>query len=733
MRLLLVLLVLVCVSGSDVEAQCDDYSNYIHLIADFRVEEGTYGVEIFENYAFITSMEEGIIVVDLTDPNTPEIVDTFELDEGIAEGISISGDIAYVSTTRRPLYTLDISDPLNTEILGYIDEYGSVEDFAYQDGFIYCAKGLDDFRVIDVSVPESPIEVGATGIIDSVNEVEVNGNEAYALSHSANRFTLTSLDVSDPTHPLILDQIFLPEQGLNLSVNGDYVYVTYFDWYMWIVDASDPADLNIVTSLRMPGQVYGLEFVDDLIYMTCGYAGLVVYDNSEPTQPALIGIADTPYWALDYEQFGTYGIGTDWYGGIWVVDVSNPTSLQPVGHQYTSETVYAIAEYGNYAVLANGEYGVVIVDKSDPASPEIASSFDTPGIAQGLAILGDRLFIADGESGFLIVDISDPTSPIDVGSITTNSEALDLIVRETTAYIAAGDSGVVIVDFSTPEAPFIVNTIQTFDSAKDIAVSNNHLFVADYWEGLTIIDITDPENPILIPAFDTPGLTLGIAINEPYAYVTEKAGTHSSVGLYIADVSDPTNVVVVGTAHTFGYPQEIRFDGQYAYIAASTSGYHVVDILDPFSPQIVGRVDFLRSSIRDLFVSDGLVYLANTTSGTLEQPGLYVVPTHCDLTMSAPDFIEYSDQISVATFPNPSRGKTSLNFRTTHEGPVKAIVCDVSGRKIKTISERIFAPGEHKLLWDGFDGKGRPVPSGVYHLIVQHPNGESSARFTMIR
>ena len=47
-------------------------------------------------------------------------------------------------------------------------------------------------------------------------------------------------------------------------------------------------------------------------------------------------------------------------------------------------------------------------------------------------------------------------------------------------------------------------------------------------------------------------------------------------------------------------------------------------------------------------------------------------------------------------------------------------VFDVSGRLVRTLCDRQFAPGKHTLNWDGADGNGRQVARGVYFTQVRY-------------
>lgn len=68
---------------------------------------------------------------------------------------------------------------------------------------------------------------------------------------------------------------------------------------------------------------------------------------------------------------------------------------------------------------------------------------------------------------------------------------------------------------------------------------------------------------------------------------------------------------------------------------------------------------------------------------------------------------------------NPLRGEAAIGVDLAAAGLVGAEVSDVTGRRVRSLGEVALTPGSHVLRWDGRDGAGRPVPSGVYFVRVR--------------
>ncbi|MBM3314532.1 hypothetical protein FJY71_01635 [candidate division WOR-3 bacterium] len=77
-----------------------------------------------------------------------------------------------------------------------------------------------------------------------------------------------------------------------------------------------------------------------------------------------------------------------------------------------------------------------------------------------------------------------------------------------------------------------------------------------------------------------------------------------------------------------------------------------------------------------------------------------------------------------ACLPNPARGLVAI--RLPAPGPALVLVCDVSGRVIRSLR---VGPGMAQTVWDCTDGSGRPAAAGTY--IVHVRAGEVSGRTTL--
>jgi len=85
------------------------------------------------------------------------------------------------------------------------------------------------------------------------------------------------------------------------------------------------------------------------------------------------------------------------------------------------------------------------------------------------------------------------------------------------------------------------------------------------------------------------------------------------------------------------------------------------------------------------------------------------------------------------SFPNPTRGSTSIRFVLPDRRQVSLRIFDAAGRSVRSLVEGVLPPGTHRVRWDGRDGAGRPLAAGVYFYRLETPEGTLSRRLILVR
>ena len=83
-------------------------------------------------------------------------------------------------------------------------------------------------------------------------------------------------------------------------------------------------------------------------------------------------------------------------------------------------------------------------------------------------------------------------------------------------------------------------------------------------------------------------------------------------------------------------------------------------------------------------------------------------------------------------YPNPFNPRTTLRFDLARAGRVELAVYDLQGRRVRVLVSAALAAGRHEIVWDGLDGQGRTLSSGVYFARATLPDGVNAVRKMML-
>ncbi len=129
----------VC-SFSSVGAECIDYRDYLHWAGSVDTPGGASGVAI-ALYAYVAAGSSGLQVIDITNPQSPQIVGSVDTPGGAREA-AVSGTYAYVADYDSGLQVIDITNPQSPQIVGSVDTPFAANDVAISGAYAYVANGV---------------------------------------------------------------------------------------------------------------------------------------------------------------------------------------------------------------------------------------------------------------------------------------------------------------------------------------------------------------------------------------------------------------------------------------------------------------------------------------------------------------------------------------------------------------------------------------------------------------
>lgn len=83
--------------------------------------------------------------------------------------------------------------------------------------------------------------------------------------------------------------------------------------------------------------------------------------------------------------------------------------------------------------------------------------------------------------------------------------------------------------------------------------------------------------------------------------------------------------------------------------------------------------------------------------------------------------------------PNPFLGSTTIRFSLKEPGDARVVVYDITGRLVRSVFDQWADAGSHEVTWDGTDGHGSRVASGIYYVRMVAKDYTATKRAVFMR
>ena len=511
--------------------------------------------------------------------------------------VAIQDSYAYVTYDTGStwgLRVLNVSTPDQPSQVGTSTTTEAGKIIEINNTYAYIASD-QTFMVVNISTPTSPSEVGSCTISDTIMDIAVSGNYAFVITYTGG---LKVVDISTKNAPDLIEDAVCNTgaRGSGVAIKGNYAYVADTGVInssgLKVVNISNPeslSDSSLIASCLFFGGGLKVEIADDPSGNTYAYVidnvsngSVFVIDINDPpnvSDSSNIGGCNTGGGLTDLVLSGNHAllIGDE----FMVVDIHAPTNVSDaslVGRY--NLYCYAVAAEGDYVYINawySGNYYLYVLYCLVPSFPSVLRTHDTVSYTYKVAIDGDYAYVADG-SGLKIFSISNPDSSSEVASCSIAGGISSVAVHGPYAFVGGQSSGFSVVDISDPEA-VNNNSVINVDPRPslymgwDIKVRGDLAFVADNQDGLIVFDISDPVNPSEVNRVYYGRDFIDIALYGAYAYTA--VGFDGGIDILNIDRNSPDFLNKVG-----GFPEPpatswtygVAVRGNYAYAAIGAYG-----------------------------------------------------------------------------------------------------------------------------------------------------------------
>ncbi len=479
----------------------------------------------------------------------------------------------------------------------------------------------------------------------SVRAVAVKGRIALAACF-INK--LTSVDLSTPGGPTLLDSLELPAHIKTVRIVGNRALVGMaHDKGMAIIDLSHPEELKLSAIIPLKGSVADMVTVGESIYYADIYRGLGRINLAvENPSPEFLDAPDKP-WRLAVSGNRLVAASVD--NNLFFYNISPEDSVEKAGTLNLPDLnkggVRGLAFLAGTLAVAVSDGSIRVFSLAAWPKLQEVSRLPVPGVPyRVMPVVGrDRLVVSLVSAGVALIDVKPSASAVVSGHLMLPSTVIAMAVQDDAIYASmqAGLRGLVAFSMEGIEQSSFVPATYVDRNYHALSSWNGRLF--GYRRDKTLVALADqgrsgsPTSGPVLPVHDQDGVTLfrmskngevsldGSIMLESGALdaVYSEGSLHVLHRGGLRILSDPQlgEVVVVGDMELSGQPVHLRtLEPGYILVTTKEEGLKVVDVSDRTHPVQIAEVrppEHLQSSFiaHDIFINGKFAYVSQGSGG----------------------------------------------------------------------------------------------------------------------
>jgi hypothetical protein len=245
------------------------------LTANWRRDIYSYNyrkVAVNGNYAYIASGSDGLLIVDVSNPSSPQFVrDGWGYEEtDQPTDILIDGNTNTAYLAKNEVYYCNISDPPNLERSSVLYTPGESRGIFADGSYLYVADGTMGLRIFQGSS-----QIGYYSPPGDAYDVFSANGMAYV---ACSGYGLQVVNVSDPHSPFLAGGCDTPGWAVSVVGEGNYCFVADGNAGLHAIDISNPASPTLHATFDTPGSATDICLWNGYIFVADQTSGLVILE-----------------------------------------------------------------------------------------------------------------------------------------------------------------------------------------------------------------------------------------------------------------------------------------------------------------------------------------------------------------------------------------------------------------------------------------------------------------------
>jgi hypothetical protein len=290
------------------------------LVGQFEAPAYLYVIALKDSVAF-AGAEDGLWTVDISEISIPVIIGQ-DRTTGNIKGIDVDGNYAFTCVYANGLTILDISDPSSPEYVGSYSEPGIYSVFVLGD-YAYMTDFIDGLVIANIADPSNPIFTSNLQLPGYSDDIYILGAYAYIANHQNGLYIV---DITDISNPVMVDSCDTPGSAVGVYVDGDFAYIADSDSGLQIINVQDPTNPTLIFNVETEDRARDVVVLADYAIVADDSAGIQVVDISDLGTPVILTDYDTPGRALDLEIDGDYIYVADYYS-LMILHLNRETGI----------------------------------------------------------------------------------------------------------------------------------------------------------------------------------------------------------------------------------------------------------------------------------------------------------------------------------------------------------------------------------------------------------------------